>query len=298
MAIHPQNRFFRILACALLLSCTMSAQAGRLLMRGDTFHHLHRLPAFTTPDGVTVSPDRLWLAHAKRPVDDADTVSIDLDNGGMSVYPGQTPYTVATTHDDFTTTIDSTYDLATYNAAKHLFDALVDSATVDAPDAITYAGRFLFAAFIDFTGISPDSDNDGLTNAQETAAGTDPNNPDTDNDGLSDGDEVNLWLTDPLVADTDGDGFSDGEEVNVYGSDPLSPSNTPANGDANENTLIDIGDLLICQRIQNGTLATPSTKQFTRCDIAPQTPQGVALPDGKIEANDILLLQKKLSGAL
>jgi len=35
-----------------------------------------------------------------------------------------------------------------------------------------------------------DSDNDGLSNADEAKYGTDPNNPDTDGDGYTDGDEV------------------------------------------------------------------------------------------------------------
>ena len=59
----------------------------------------------------------------------------------------------------------------------------------------------------------PDSDGDGLSDAEESAAGTDPNNPDTDGDGLSDGEEVDVYGTDPNNPDTDGDGMSDGEEV-------------------------------------------------------------------------------------
>jgi hypothetical protein len=66
-----------------------------------------------------------------------------------------------------------------------------------------------------------DTDADGLTNAEEEAAGTHPREPDTDNDGLSDGDEVVVYLTDPLDPDTDGDGFSDGDEVVLHGTDPL-----------------------------------------------------------------------------
>jgi hypothetical protein len=82
-----------------------------------------------------------------------------------------------------------------------------------------------------------DSDNDGLTDAQEAALGTDPNNPDTDGDRLKDGDEVNTpqsmnvrvakgkknrkkrqilsqtFTTDPTKKDTDGDGLDDGQEV-------------------------------------------------------------------------------------
>ncbi|HEX6286866.1 MAG TPA: hypothetical protein VFZ80_05230, partial [Acidimicrobiia bacterium] len=63
--------------------------------------------------------------------------------------------------------------------------------------------------------IDTDSDDDGLTDGEEIAIGTDPFDPDTDGDGLSDGDEVNVHGTDPLNPDTDGDGLSDGDEVNV-----------------------------------------------------------------------------------
>jgi hypothetical protein len=42
-----------------------------------------------------------------------------------------------------------------------------------------------------------DSDSDGLTNTQEAALGTDPNNPDTDGGDVDDGDEVGNG-TDPL----------------------------------------------------------------------------------------------------
>jgi hypothetical protein len=65
-----------------------------------------------------------------------------------------------------------------------------------------------------------DDDGDGLTNAQETEAGTDPNLADTDEDGLTDGQEVLETGTSPLNADTDGDGVLDGDEV-AQGTDPL-----------------------------------------------------------------------------
>ena len=76
------------------------------------------------------------------------------------------------------------------------------------------AQKYLLPAF--------DFDNDGLTNAQELAAGTDPNNPDTDGDGMPDGWEVNHGLN-PLVndasADPDGDGFTNLQEYE-NGTDP------------------------------------------------------------------------------
>ena len=41
-----------------------------------------------------------------------------------------------------------------------------------------------------FSNISPDDDADGLTNAQELALGTNPNNRDSDGDGVNDGDDA------------------------------------------------------------------------------------------------------------
>lgn len=65
-----------------------------------------------------------------------------------------------------------------------------------------------------------DSDNDGLTDAEEIELGTDPDNPDSDGDGIKDGEEVNQTGTDPLDADSDDDGLTDGAEVNVHDTDP------------------------------------------------------------------------------
>lgn len=68
-----------------------------------------------------------------------------------------------------------------------------------------------------------DNDNDGLTNGQERALGTDPNKIDTDGDGMPDGWEVAHGLN-PLVndasGDPDGDGVSNLEEYRRH-SDPF-----------------------------------------------------------------------------
>lgn len=69
--------------------------------------------------------------------------------------------------------------------------------------------------------LAPDTDGDGLTDADELASRTDPDKADTDRDGLADGDEANVFDTDPLNADTDGDSFSDGQELG-NGFDPSS----------------------------------------------------------------------------
>ena len=57
-----------------------------------------------------------------------------------------------------------------------------------------------------------DSDDDGLTDAEEKAAATHPLLADTDGDGLSDRQEVRLSQTSPLRVDTDDDGQEDGTE--------------------------------------------------------------------------------------
>lgn len=69
-----------------------------------------------------------------------------------------------------------------------------------------------------------DSDGDGLSDAEEEAAGTDPDLADSDGDGLLDGEEVELGI-DPLATDSDGDGYADQDEVNE-GSDPGDASST------------------------------------------------------------------------
>jgi len=65
-----------------------------------------------------------------------------------------------------------------------------------------------------------DTDNDGLSDAEETDIhGTNPNDSDTDDDGLMDGTEVEMaqgsGCPNPLDSDSDDDGLSDGVEVGI-----------------------------------------------------------------------------------
>ena len=58
-----------------------------------------------------------------------------------------------------------------------------------------------------------DSDGDNLTDAEEAALGTKPNDADSDRDGIDDGREVNALGSNPLDTDTDSDGLTDALEV-------------------------------------------------------------------------------------
>ncbi len=73
-------------------------------------------------------------------------------------------------------------------------------------------------------GEGDDRDNDGLTDAQEAALGTNPNNADTDGDGVNDGDEV-----------------ANGSDPND-GCSPSSSASTCNDGDDDEPSETDGGD--------------------------------------------------------
>jgi gliding motility-associated-like protein/uncharacterized repeat protein (TIGR01451 family) len=75
-----------------------------------------------------------------------------------------------------------------------------------------------------------DSDNDGLSDDNEIAIGTNPNNPDSDADGILDDVEVGNDIANPL--DGDGDGIIDALDSNILDTDgdgvvdQLDPANT------------------------------------------------------------------------
>ncbi len=64
-------------------------------------------------------------------------------------------------------------------------------------DAATFASSQTEIDLMALTDGTGDIDQDGLSDADETVYGTEPNNPDTDGDGVSDGVEVQ-WNSDPL----------------------------------------------------------------------------------------------------
>jgi RHS repeat-associated protein len=72
----------------------------------------------------------------------------------------------------------------------------------------------------------PDADGDGVTDADEYTAGTNPNFHDSDGDGLSDSEERTAQ-TNPLLVDTDADGLTDHEEIFIYQKNPLLSRSLP-----------------------------------------------------------------------
>ena len=111
-----------------------------------------------------------------------------------------------------------------------------------------------------------DSDSDGLTNAQEFAAKTNPLEADTDNDGLNDGDEIKRG-TDPLNPDTDGDELLDGSEIKL-GFDPLK-SDTDGNEiiDSKETTVQALDESLLSEVVTDENPLIPSVTITGEGDI-------------------------------
>ncbi len=74
-----------------------------------------------------------------------------------------------------------------------------------------------------------DSDEDGLTDAEERRLGTEPGKWDTDGDGIEDGSEVDDigFKSNPKLADSDGDGLGDGIERWTH----TNPTNRDSDGD-------------------------------------------------------------------
>jgi outer membrane protein OmpA-like peptidoglycan-associated protein len=95
--------------------------------------------------------------------------------------------------------------------------------TVPAGAYADRAGNPGAAAVLQFVN---DLDDDGLSDAQERARGTDPRKADSDGDGVPDGREVELG-SDPLDTDSDDDGVLDGAEVEAG----LDPTKADSDGD-------------------------------------------------------------------
>ncbi|HZW11412.1 MAG TPA: hypothetical protein VFF69_16025 [Phycisphaerales bacterium] len=118
---------------------------------------------------------------------------------------------------------------------------LADSDSDGLPDDI----EVLFEPALD--PCDADFDNDGLSDGNESLAGTDPAIPDTDGDGLLDGTEVDMAQSaggtcpDPLTADSDSDTLLDGAELTAGTSLCAADSDGDGSDDANDPTPLEPG---------------------------------------------------------
>ncbi|MEZ5498880.1 MAG: hypothetical protein R3E77_05535 [Steroidobacteraceae bacterium] len=134
----------------------------------------------------------------------------------------------ATANSSVTRTVSPTYPLngatGTYTVQSQLF--YLDSNSFPVQQDVATAN------FHHTQNVGPtDLDNDGISNTDETALGTDPLNADTDGDGEDDGAEIGSDVNNPL--DTDGDGLIDALESSLTDTDGdgVDDESDPANTD-------------------------------------------------------------------
>ncbi len=172
-------------------------------------------------DGPLADPDGDGLTNAEETSAGTDPNDADSDGDGVpdAVEVGSDPANPVDTDSDGTPNaldVDDDGD-GTLTAAEDT-DADGDGNPSTAPADTDGDGVPDYLDDNSADGPLADPDGDGLTNAEETTVGTDPNNADSDGDGLNDGAEI-LAGSDPNKADSDGDGLSDGAETTA-GTDP------------------------------------------------------------------------------
>lgn len=183
-----------LLASAFLSLSAMPAAAQLVDSDGDTILDSVECPGGTLPDS-----DGDGLADCYDPDDDNDGVGTieesvpigDTNGDGVGDYQdtdgdGIPDYRDPDDDNDGTPTID---EIPGYSYIDEDCDGIPDYLDADEED-----------------GPCADPDNDGLTNAQEEAIGSDPKDADTDDDTVFDGQEVE---PDAVARDTDGDGLPD-----------------------------------------------------------------------------------------
>jgi hypothetical protein len=127
-----------------------------------------------------------------------------------------------------------------------------------------------------------DDDQDGATDVEELLRGLDPRNPDTDGDSFTDEAEI--------AANTNG---LDGNDFPLPDGD-IHPLGAP-------DGIVDIRDSLLALRISAGEV-TPSSAQQTfferHANVAPLVNGQPAVQDAEVNAADMLVIVRRVSGAI
>jgi hypothetical protein len=206
--------------------------ASKLLMRGFGSQAITSDPI----EAEVVELSENYFAVTMSLTESVEISAVELElttSSGVSLDDWESPLT-----SDWVTSLSDADNVITFGATK--FPAGEVQEVVTLYVATTGAGESLVSALtildedefeqtLNITlGTSADSDEDGLTDAEEAELGTDPNNADSDGDGLADGIEVGLG-SNPLLSDTDGDGYTDSEEQ-AEGTSLIDANDLPSEG--------------------------------------------------------------------
>jgi len=172
------------------------------------------------------------------------------------------------------------------------------SGTITGTDRAPNAGTFPLTYKVGMRApAGTDTDGDGIDDADEVAAGSDPNNADADGDGLNDKEEAAAG-SNSTRRDTDGDGLTDFEEVNgqanVAGTDVTFDATDPANPDTDGDALPDLDEL---SGAQNSLYQTAGFLPEVKGSTDPNNPDtdGDGLGDGDELAGTSLIDNKRVN---
>lgn len=161
-------------------------------------------PSMTTPDSVTGAPTS--------PADDGTAASDGFTSAPRSDIPPPESFlaqqeAAAADFSAIDLRPNTTRSMTTEEKELYRFDTTMEIKIITGEPVEEGTPPPIFFEFV--TNLPPDSDHDGIPDAEEASYGTDPNNADSDGDGLPDGFEVYELDTDPTNVDSDGDGVSD-----------------------------------------------------------------------------------------